>query len=78
MGQLLDGVRGLAAGGPVLDAPHADLSETDQTYVAETELPGVARDDISVELAGQELAVSGVFSDPVLRFRRPARPDRRA
>jgi len=44
-------------------APHADLSETDQAYVAEIELPGVARDDISVELAGQELATSGEFRD---------------
>ena len=56
-------VRGLAAGGPVLGAPHADLSETDQAYVAEIELPGVARDDISVELADQELATSGEFRD---------------
>src|SRR2546429_77952 len=40
-------------------APHADLSETDQAYVAEVELPGVAKDDISVELAGQELIISG-------------------
>jgi len=44
-------------------APLADLSETDQAYLAEVELPGVARDDIRVELAGQELVISGEFTD---------------
>lgn len=44
-------------------APLADLSETDQAYLAEVELPGVAKDDISVELAGQELVISGEFTD---------------
>jgi HSP20 family protein len=44
-------------------APLADLSETDDAYLAEAGLPGVARDDISVELAGQELVISGEFRD---------------
>ncbi len=44
-------------------APLADLSETDQAYTAEVELPGVAKDDISVELAGQALVISGEFRD---------------
>jgi HSP20 family protein len=44
-------------------APLADLSETDQAYLAEVELPGVARDDLSVELAGRELVISGEFTD---------------
>ena len=44
-------------------APHADLSETDEAYVAEVELPGVAKDDISVELADPELVISGEFRD---------------
>ena len=51
MSQLLDG----ASDGwqPTIRAwaPHADLSETDQAYVAE------------IELAGQELATSGEFRD---------------
>src|ERR1700748_752931 len=42
-------------------APLADLSETGDAYLAEAGLPGVARDDISVGLAGQELGISGVF-----------------
>lgn len=40
-------------------APAADVTETDDAYVAEVELPGVRKDDISVELAGQELVVGG-------------------
>jgi HSP20 family protein len=42
-------------------APLADLTETDDAYVAEVELPGVGKDDISVELSGQELAISGEY-----------------
>ena len=63
MGQLLDGAFGGWQPAVQSWAPHADLSETDQAYVAEVELPGVAKDDISVELAGQELATSGEFRD---------------
>jgi len=44
-------------------APLADLSETGDAYLAEAELPGVARDDISAGLAGQELVISGEFKD---------------
>ena len=55
MGQLLGGA---FSGGW---APPADLSETDEAYLAEVELSGVARDDISVKLAGQELVISGEF-----------------
>src|SRR5690348_9140485 len=63
MGQLLDGAFGGWQPAVQSWAPHADLSETDQAYVAEVELPGVAKDDVSVELAGQELAISGEFRD---------------
>src|SRR5712672_2897707 len=60
-------------------APLADLSETDEAYQAEVELPGVRKDDISVEMAGQELVISGELSDPgqhgraLRRGRRPGR-----
>ena len=64
MGQLLDGAFGGWQPAVQSWAPHADLSETDQAYVAEVELPGVAKDDISVELAGQDLVISGEFRDP--------------
>ena len=39
--------------------PLADIEETDDAYVVEIELPGVAKDDVSVELSGRRLVVSG-------------------
>jgi HSP20 family protein len=53
MGQLLGGAFDGGWQPPVQGwGPLADLSETDEAYLAEVELPGVARDDISVEMAG--------------------------
>jgi HSP20 family protein len=37
----------------------ADVEETDDAYLVEIELPGVKRDDVSVEVAGRRLTVSG-------------------
>ena len=51
-----------ATGGAISDTgwwPAADVEETDQAYLVELELPGVKRDDVSVEVAGGELAVTG-------------------
>jgi HSP20 family protein len=39
--------------------PAADVSETEDAYVIEIELPGVRREDVNVELDGNELVVSG-------------------
>ncbi|HEX2048885.1 MAG TPA: Hsp20/alpha crystallin family protein [Acidimicrobiales bacterium] len=39
--------------------PLADLEETDEAYVAEIELPGVNLEDLSVEVAGRRLTVTG-------------------
>jgi len=62
MGQLLGGASGGGWPPPVQGwAPPADLSDTDEAYLAEVELPGVARDDISAGLAGQELVISGEY-----------------
>jgi HSP20 family protein len=44
-------------------APLADLSETDEAYVAEVELPGVKKDEVSIEVSGQELAITGDYAD---------------
>jgi HSP20 family protein len=39
--------------------PLADLEETDDAYVAEIELPGVKLEDLSVEVTGPRLTVTG-------------------
>jgi HSP20 family protein len=44
-------------------APLADLRETEDGYVVEMDLPGVKKDDISVELSGNELVVTGDLKD---------------
>jgi HSP20 family protein len=40
-------------------SPAVDLEETDDAYVVEAELPGVKRDDVNVELIGNELTITG-------------------
>jgi HSP20 family protein len=39
--------------------PAADVEETAEAYLVELEVPGVEREDVSVEFGGGELAVSG-------------------
>jgi HSP20 family protein len=39
--------------------PLADVTETDDAYVVEIEVPGVGRKDLTVEAVGSELRVSG-------------------
>src|SRR5438128_2581947 len=43
--------------------PLADVSETEDRHVVEVELPGVKREDISVEVSGGELVISGEFTE---------------
>jgi len=39
--------------------PLADVEETDDAYVVDIELPGVKREDVSVEVSGDHLKVTG-------------------
>jgi HSP20 family protein len=39
--------------------PLVDLEETDDAYVVEAELPGVKRNDVNIELVGNELTITG-------------------
>lgn len=40
-------------------SPLVDLEETDDSYVVEAELPGVTREDVKIELVGNELEIRG-------------------
>lgn len=40
-------------------APAVDIEETDDAFVVEAELPGVKRDDVTVELQNNELHIHG-------------------
>jgi HSP20 family protein len=45
--------------------PLVDIEERDDAYVFELELPGVRREDVAVEVDGNELRVSGDVREPV-------------
>ena len=44
-------------------SPFVDIEERDDAYVLEAELPGVKRDDVNIELVGNELAITGELKD---------------
>ncbi|MDP8928091.1 MAG: Hsp20/alpha crystallin family protein [Actinomycetota bacterium] len=61
MGQLMQ-----STFGRVPDAawvPLADLSETEDAYVVEVDLPGVKRDDVNVEVNGNQVAITGEIKE---------------
>jgi len=39
--------------------PAVDVEEQDDAYVVEAEVPGVKREDVNIELVGNELAITG-------------------
>ncbi|HEV2088430.1 MAG TPA: Hsp20/alpha crystallin family protein, partial [Cryptosporangiaceae bacterium] len=43
--------------------PFADLTESEDAYLVEVELPGVKREDISVEVRGNELCIAGELKE---------------
>jgi HSP20 family protein len=44
-------------------APPVDIEETDDAWLVEADLPGVERDDISVELHDGQLAIHGELTE---------------
>lgn len=69
MGQLLNMAFGDMPFGQmqVMNAPWvplADVSETDDAYTVEVELPGVRKDQVNVELSDRELLISGEIPEP--------------
>jgi HSP20 family protein len=63
MGQLMQSVFGPLDELARAWSPLADLSETDDHFRVEVDLPGVQRDDISIEVAGNELSISGEIKE---------------
>jgi HSP20 family protein len=60
MDQLLQGA-GIRPDG--MWTPLVDIEETDDTWLVEAELPGVKTDDITVEVHGSELSISGEIKE---------------
>ena len=58
MDSVLERTSGLTAD-PLSWSPLADLSETEDAYLVEVEVPGVSREDISIDLSGTELVITG-------------------
>jgi HSP20 family protein len=44
-------------------SPSVDIEEQDDAYVLEAELPGVRRENIDIELVGNELAITGELKE---------------
>jgi HSP20 family protein len=61
MGRLMDSVWGGFGrqAGAFAWSPLADVSETEDAYVVDVDLPGVKRDQVDVEVTGSELVITG-------------------
>jgi HSP20 family protein len=61
MGRLTGSVAGGPAGqlAALAWSPLADVSETDNAYLIEADLPGVSQDQVSVEVSGGDVVISG-------------------
>ncbi|MEO3797796.1 Hsp20/alpha crystallin family protein [Nonomuraea sp. B10E15] len=61
LGQLMSAALGeFAEDGPTgVWTPTADISETEDSYVVEVDVPGVKKDQIDVQLSERELIVTG-------------------
>lgn len=61
MSQLMSSVFGMTPwmGERQMWTPLADVYETDDAYLVEVDLPGVKRDDVDVEVTGNELVITG-------------------
>lgn len=81
MDQLIQSAFGVPVEG--MWAPLADLTEADDAFVAEIDLPGVQRDDVNVEMNDRELVVTGEIKEketagrPHRRMRRTGRFEHR-
>lgn len=78
MSQLIASAFGPAAGLPALaSTPLADVTETDDAYLVEVDVPGVNREDITVEVTGNDLIIVGEHKERERAGRPPPHPPRR-
>ena len=49
--------------------PAVDIEEADDSYIVEAELPGVKREDVNIEVTGNELSISGETKERKLEGR---------
>ena len=63
MGLLMDSAFGRVDQSTGGWSPLADVTETDDAYLVEVELPGVKRDDITIDLIGTDLVVAGELKE---------------
>lgn len=63
MGRLLERGSGPAWGGGVAWVPAVEEDETDDAYEVRAELPGIPRENISVEIDEHELRISGELDE---------------
>lgn len=66
MGQLMNlamGDFGLARPADVPWSPLGDVSETDDAYQIQVELPGVAKDQVDIQVQDRELVISGEIKE---------------
>ncbi|TNC19603.1 Hsp20/alpha crystallin family protein [Amycolatopsis alkalitolerans] len=57
-------------------SPSADVTETDTEYVFDVELPGLTREDITVEVIGNRLAITGELKEQERKGRAHSRTRR--
>ena len=76
MGQVMNFAFGLApaALADLPWVPTADLSETDDAYVAQVDLPAVNKDQVEVQIQDRELIVSGEITEPGTAAAAPPAP----
>lgn len=65
MGSLLEStVTGYGPAERAAWAPLADVTETEDAYIVEAELPGLRREDIDVEVGDRQVAITGELREP--------------
>lgn len=67
MQRLLEETFGGGTGPLLMDvmawSPPVDIEEADDAYIVEAEVPGVKRDDVNIEVVGNELTISGEIKE---------------